>query len=176
MIKSYTKIVGTPVLVDSIRPITTVKDLVLDPETGKVLAFVVNVNKKQIITALDVVTWHEIIKIHDHGDIIDAAEVLRVVEVLSSGRFFYKVKVFSKDGEYLGRVLDFALNTKSFQLESIFVAKSVMGLVRYGSRVIASKDIEDMSRRLTISLISLDKTSILAPYFLLRNFIRVKVC
>ena len=141
MIRSYSKIIGTPVLIDSIRPVTTVKDLVMDPESGKLIAFVVDINRKKIIVPMDVLSWHEIIKIHSPADMIALEDVLRVEEVIRSGRKFMKAKVESKDGVYLGRVQDIAVNSKSFAIESMFVAKGIAGLLRYGSRIIQAKDI-----------------------------------
>jgi uncharacterized protein YrrD len=132
------------VLIDSIRPITTVKDLVMDPESGKLIAFVVDINRKKIIVPMDVLSWHEILKIDSPHDIVALEEVLRVEEVIKSGRGLVRTRVESQDGAYIGKVIDFAVNSKTYDLNSIFVSKGFLGLLRYDSRVIRAKDIVEV--------------------------------
>ena len=146
MERSYSKIIGTAVFNDNIRPITTVKDLIIDPETGKVLAFLVNINKKLIIAPLDVLSWQESIKINNGEVIINAAEILRVESVLKNKIRIIKSKVFTKDGEYLGKVVDFSLDTDNYRLKNIFVAKGILGLVRYQSTIISYREIIEVKR------------------------------
>ncbi len=146
MERSYSKIIGTSVFNDSTRPITTVKDLIIDPETGKILAFVVNINKKLIITPLDVLSWGESIKVHNGESIINANEVLRVENVLKNQIKVMSNKVYTKNDEYLGKVIDFSVDNKSYLLKSLYVAKGILGLLRYQSRIIPYKDIIEIKK------------------------------
>jgi len=146
MERSYSKIIGTSVFNDSTRPITTVKDLIIDPETGKILAFVVNINKKLIITPLDVLSWGESIKVHNGEAIINANEVLRVENVLKNQIKVISNKVYTKNDEYLGKVIDFSVDNKSYLLKSLYVAKGILGLLRYQSRIIPYKDIIEIKK------------------------------
>ncbi len=141
MERYFSKIVGTPVFEDGARPITTVKDLVIDPENGKVVALLVNQSKNLVISPMDIISWYENIKIHSHSDIIDADDVLRVQNIQKSGSHVYRNSVFTKDGKYLGKVIDYSIEPKSMMLNKIFVAKEFLGLLRFDSRVFGYNNI-----------------------------------
>lgn len=143
MEKLYSEIIGTPVFEDDApRPFTTVKDLVLDPEMrGKLIAFVVGGGRGRILSPVDVISWGNVMKVHRASDVTDAANVLRVDEVLKRGVRFDEAVVETEKGESLGRVYDYGVNNKTFDLRRIFVAKSFLGLLRYESRIIPAKDI-----------------------------------
>lgn len=141
MERYYTKIVGTPVYADSPRPLTTVKDVIMDPEQGKLLAFVVNQNKKLVILPMDILSWEEVIRIHNHDVIINAHEVLRIEEVQKMNTPIMSSRVETKSGEYLGKVYDLTIDNNTFMLQKIFVAKGLLGLFRYDSRIISAKNI-----------------------------------
>ncbi len=138
----YTKIVGTPVLEDdNIRALTTVKSLVLDPESGKILAFVVDENRNLIITPMDVISWHDVLHIRNRDSIIHGDDVLRVQTVQKSGEKIFGNKVETKDGKFLGTVMDYSIDSNAMILKKLFVAKGILGLLRYDSRVISAKNI-----------------------------------
>lgn len=136
------KIIGSPVVCESFeRPITTVKDLVIEPENGKLIAFLVNINSKKIITPIDVISFNHSLRIHSPDDIIDAADVLRVDTVLKMGLDISQKQVFSQKGEYIGKVLDYSLLAKTLTLQKLYTAKVFWGLVRFDSRIITARDI-----------------------------------
>ena len=143
MEKLYSSIIGSPVFDDhSTRPFTTVKGVVLDPErNGKVLAFVVNVNKNKIISPVDVISWGDVIKVHARDAVTDGDDVLRVAEVQKDGRYFFGNRVEAEGEGYIGKVVDMAIDSKTLDLRKIFVAKSVLGMIRYENRIIPAKNI-----------------------------------
>lgn len=143
MEKLYSEIVGTPVFEDDApRPFTTVKDLVLDPEMrGKLLAFVVGGGRGRILSPVDVISWGNVMKVHSAGDVTEVANVLRVEEVLKRDVRFDGALVETEKGEDLGKVYDYGVDNKTFDLRRLFVAKSFLGLLRYESRIISAKDI-----------------------------------
>lgn len=138
----YSKIVGTPVYEDGgERPITTVKDVVIDPEIGKLLAFVVNLNKSLVVTPVDVLSWTEVIKVHNHDAIASSDEVLRVAQVMAKRVNIFHNKVYTKSGEYLGKVNDFSIDSNVMMLQKLYLSKGFLGLIRYQSRIISAKNI-----------------------------------
>lgn len=138
----YSKIVGTPVYEDGgQRPITTVKDVVVDPEVGKLLAFVVNLNKSLVITPVDVLSWTEVIKVHNNDAIASSDEVLRVAQVMAKHVNIFHNKVYTKSGEYLGKVNDFSIDSNVMMLQKLYLSKGFLGLIRYQSRIISAKNI-----------------------------------
>ena len=145
MQKLYSNILGTPVFdQDGGRPITTVRDLVVDPESGKLIAFVVNQSKNLIITPVDILFWKEILKVRDRDAIISASEVLRVESVQKNGIHFFHNKVETKSGKFLGKVVDFEIDTNLYVLARIHVAKGFLGLIKYDSRIIPADHIVEV--------------------------------
>ncbi len=142
MERFYSKISGTPVMEDdAMRPLTTIKDVLIDSETGKVIAFIVNLSKNLIITPMDILSWHDAIHVHDRDSIIEGNEVLRVENVQKSGTRVIHNRVETKDGKYLGKVVDFSIDSHSMDLKKLYVAKGFLGLFRYESRIIPAKNI-----------------------------------
>ena len=138
----YSNIVGTLVFEeDSPRPVAIVKDLVVDPDKGTTIAFVLNQNKGLVVSPMDVISLKQVMKINSADNVVEAAEILRVSEVLKSGRFVHGAKVFTKSEEYLGKVFDFSIDAKTYDLNKIFVAKDILGLFRYNALIIAAKNI-----------------------------------
>lgn len=142
MERFYSKILGTAVVYDdALRPLTSIKDVVIDPENGKVIAFVVNSNGKLVISPIDIESWHDVIKIHSEEVIIGSDEILRVQEVINGGIHIFGSRVVTKDGDYLGKVKDFSIDSNGLGLLKIYAAKDILGLIRYDSRVISYKNI-----------------------------------
>ncbi|MFA5948445.1 MAG: PRC-barrel domain-containing protein [Candidatus Gracilibacteria bacterium] len=139
MEKLYSHIIGTPIFEEDIRrPIAAVRDVVMDTETGKVIAFVVNTYKNLVVAPVDVVSFGTAIKIHPDA-IISGEEVLRVSAVQKKGIRIYKNRVFTKSGIELGRVIDFSIDAKMLVLKNLYVAKGVLGFLHYGSKIIPAK-------------------------------------
>lgn len=145
MEKLYSHIVGTPVFEDDLpRPFTTVKDIVMDPERGKLIAFVVHVAKNRVIAPIDVVYWKEVVKVNDRGVVVKGKEILRVEEVQKNGIRFMHNKVETEDGKVLGKVINFAVDNKTYELRSLLVAKSVLGFIRYDTKIVKADQIVEV--------------------------------
>lgn len=141
----YSNIVGTLVFEDdSPRPVAVIKDLVMDPDRGALIAFVVNQNKGLVVSPMDVISFKQVMKINNADNVVEAAEILRVSEVLKSDRPIFGAKVFTKSGEYLGKVFDFSIDAKTYDLNKIFAAKDILGLFRYNSLIIPAKSIVEV--------------------------------
>ena len=142
MDRFYSKIVGIPVVEDdNLRPLTTVKDLIVDPEMGKVLAFVVDTHRNLIITPIDVISWHDVLHVNNSDVIIHADDVMRVQTVRKNGTRVFGNRVETKGGNFLGKVVDYSIDNQLMVLKKIFVAKGFLGLFRYDNRTIPMKNI-----------------------------------
>jgi uncharacterized protein YrrD len=137
MERLYSKILGTPVAIEgSNRPLHTVKDLILDPDRGDLLAFVVDINKNLIVMPSDVLHWSAALVINGMDAIIEAEDVIRVNSVLEDGRGYIESKVETESGEHLGKVFDLTIDDKNDKIRNLYVAKGFLGLVRYQARII----------------------------------------
>lgn len=145
MEKLYSDIVGAPVVEDNVlRPITTVKDLVVDPESGKLEAFVVDINKNLVISPIDVLFFGNRIQIHARDAVIHGSEILRVAEIQKKGIRIFGNKVVTEDGFKLGKVVDFSMDMHQYTLKKLFVSKDILGMVRYDGRIIPAKNIVEV--------------------------------
>ncbi len=145
MERLYSNMIGTPVVEDDeIRPFTSIKDLIIDPDNGSLVAILVDINKNLIITAVDVYKWGDVLKVGDRNAVIEGKDVLRVEEIQKRGRFLPHSKVYTKNGVYLGKIIDFSLDSNDLGLRTLFVAKDFLGLLRYGNRLISFKDIVEV--------------------------------
>lgn len=143
MERLFTNILGTPITDDDFRrPITFVKDVLIDPERGTLVALIVDISQNLVIVPIDILDWGESIRISSHEAIIEGKEVLRVAEVQKKNIGILHNRVETKDKEYIGNVIDFSIDSKDLKLKKLYTAKSVLGLVRYDSRIIPSKNIE----------------------------------
>jgi len=143
--KLYSNTIGVPVFEDdNPRPFTSIKDIVVDPENGKVLGFVVDVNRNKILTPFDIISWKNVVKVNRAMDVTSGEDILRVDEVQKNGVYYVGNRVETKKGEYLGKVYDLAIDSGRMDLRKIFVAKSILGMIRYENRIISAKDIVEV--------------------------------
>ncbi|MBD3360281.1 hypothetical protein GF366_00595 [Candidatus Peregrinibacteria bacterium] len=145
MEKFYSNIIGTPVFADdSTRPFTTVKDIIIDPERGNLLALVVNITKKKVIAPVDIISWRNVIKVHNGNSVADGKDILRVDEVQKNNIRYMGNKVETETGRSLGKVFDLAIDSDTLELKKIFAAKGVLSFFRYDTRIIGVKSILDV--------------------------------
>lgn len=123
MHKLYSETIGQPVFTEySKSPVALIQDLVIDPENGKILAFVVK--KKYIIVPMDVEKFSNGLYISDSDKIIPVDDVLRVQEVLKRGIKIIGNKVVTeKTKVHIGQVADYEIDTTHMVLSSIHAAR-----------------------------------------------------
>lgn len=127
MQKLYSELVGLPVFDEASgrAPIAFIRDIILDPENGKVLAFMVK--RDHVIVAADVSRVHSGLHIQDRSDIIPLHDVLRIQEVYRMQIPVIGERVITEQKKVLlGRVIDYAIDTTTMSLLHLFVAKTFL--------------------------------------------------
>lgn len=143
----YSKIISLPVFAaDSLRPLCTIRDILMDPESGKVVAFLVDLRKGLIITVNDIVAVKHGIWIRESEDIIPIEDMLRADKVYKDYGSFFKKKVRTENGKSLGVVVDMTIDEHSFILNKLYVAKGFAGIVQFDARIIPAKNIIEVTR------------------------------
>lgn len=167
MERLYSKICGLPVFAaDSLRPICSVIDLVIDPNSGKVLAFLVDARKWLVVAPIDITAIKHGVFIHDYEDIIPAEDILRVKEVLNKYGSLYKKKVVTESGVKIGKIFDYVVDdfgggnsgngphgqlVGALSLKKIYTAKNLLGIAQFDGRIImAANIIEVMPDRVIV--------------------------
>ncbi len=142
MEKLYSKIIRSYVFrEESLRPIASVRDLVIDPNNGKVVAIEVNRGRKMVISPMDITAWGSAMKIGGRDDIVNVDELVRVKEVWERRAQIFGQKVETEGGKVLGKVIDFVIDGKFLVLKKLYVAKVFLGLLKFDSRIILAKNI-----------------------------------
>ena len=115
------------------------KDLIIDPETGKVEAFWVKPMtvplSNAIIQVQDVLDWKKHIYVKGEQVIADPADVIRITDILEKKRLFMGNSVRGEAGDQFGRVYNLDFDSKTYYLKNISTQKSVLGIIGYDSRI-----------------------------------------
>lgn len=146
MEKYYRQTVGLPVVSHAGEVLTAVRDVILDAEKGKIAGFWVTAGKNKVIAPIDILRWDDIMEIGDFHDIIDAHEVTAIEKALEKNLRIFRQKVFTKSGDYVGKVLDFGMNNQYFELTCLVVAKGFLGLIFWDKKIISARDILEVKK------------------------------
>lgn len=149
MQKLYSQLVRMGVCEEGIRnPIAYVSDIIIDPENGKVLAFLLQ--NLHIVVPMDIEHVGSSITILERERIVPMSEVLRVQEVYNMGIPLLASRVIAEhDATFIGRVFDYEIDTTHMVLKSIHVAKTFL-LFHVQERIILSKHIVKISKNLIV--------------------------
>lgn len=145
MTKNYSELIGMPVIDSDGNVIAVVKDLIIDPEQGNILGFLLR--RDLVITPMDVVKLgtHSL-TIHHADSLTQADEILRIAEVRKSGKVIFGASVFGKEsGKYLGRVFDFTIDSTVMKLKSISVGKLFL-VFQYDEKIIDARKIVQIKK------------------------------
>ena len=132
MLVNASKLVGTSILsVQAGRPIATVSELIIDPNSLKTIAFRVNgpmVNRNENI--LDVSSVREYsnygIVIDDIDELMTAGDIIKISKVLELNFNLVGLKVETKKGSNLGKVVDYTLTPEDFMVQQIIVKRPMI--------------------------------------------------
>ncbi|MBI5413235.1 PRC-barrel domain-containing protein [Candidatus Peregrinibacteria bacterium] len=123
MQKLYSQIVGLPVFDEFSRsPIAFVRDVIIDTENGKVVAFLVK--QDRIIVPMDIESFTSGLFIANKDRILPIDDVLRVHEVVKRDIHVIGEKVITeREKTLLGRAVDYSIDTTHMMLTGLYVAK-----------------------------------------------------
>ncbi len=140
MQKNYSELIGMPVATEySPSPVALIRDIIIDPENGKVLAFMVR--NQRIIVPLDIVAVNRALIIADKDHILHLNDVLRVQTVYERKIGLIGARIITeKEKAFLGRVVDYEIDTKHMILTQIHAAKTIF-FFRFQERFIPRKRI-----------------------------------
>ncbi len=147
MEKYYLQSVGTPIISEQGQRLGKLEDVIINPDTGKIAGFSLGSSGKKFIAQIDVLSWSSNIKVNDISDIVEAGEVIQIEKILEDGRTIYRKKVFTKNEEFIGIVIDMGLDNKLFKLNCLVVAKGFLGIIFWDKKIIAAQDIIEIREK-----------------------------
>jgi uncharacterized protein YrrD len=131
--------------------VARVQDIVIDPENGKILGFVIKKNlfaKQQIISSLDILgIFQNAVIINSDEVIIDFEEMIRFDKIRKDRLNIFRKWVKTRSGKMLGRIDDIILETNPLEIKKYFINGSacklcIMNLFRHrDDRLITHNDI-----------------------------------
>lgn len=166
MHKLYSELIGLSVFDEySSAPLALIRDILIDPENSKVIAFIVKNNR--IIVPLDVERFGRGLFIKDQNHIVPTDDVLRVAEVVERKTKILGTRVITQNTKiYLGRVVDYEIETRGMMLASIHVAKTFL-FFRFQEKIISHRSIVKINQESIIvkdtRIPSKEKEKIVAP-------------
>jgi len=139
---AYSKIIGLPVFeAENMRPVFLIQDVIVDPESGRIVAFLADGRRNIVITPHDILAIKHGVWIKDVDDLCTVEDVLRVSKVVEDFGSFLMKKVVTESGKVLGKVVDMYFDSQIIQLNKIHVAKNILGFIQYDSRILPAKNI-----------------------------------
>ncbi len=165
MDKCYSQIIGQYITDETGRQLSRIIDVVLNTDTGKVVGFLLAPDGQKAIAPLDITSWNHVITVHDSEEIMDTEELHSLMTALKKDTRIYKNKVITKNGLYMGKVVDFAIDPKFFTVTKLFVAKVFLGIFFYERKIISQKQILEITKeaiiiRNPVETISIKKLSV----------------
>lgn len=138
--------VGTPIISEHGEPCGRVFDVIIDPETGKIAAFSLSMKRGRVLAPIDVITWGRQIIISHIEDVVEANEIHKVAQILEKDIPVLRNRVYTKKGDYLGKVIDYSMDPQIFALTGIVTAKDFLGILQWDRRIISYKDIVEIRK------------------------------
>ncbi|PIQ78576.1 hypothetical protein COV82_00210 [Candidatus Peregrinibacteria bacterium CG11_big_fil_rev_8_21_14_0_20_46_8] len=146
----FSELIGMPVIEPhNRRPVATVRDVIIDPEKkGKVVGFILG--KNRALAAMDVERLGNALYIGDADNIVPPEDLLRLQAIQQMQVHLIGARVIGETtGIYLGRVIDYSIDTKQMQLSSISVAKLFLFL-KFQEKIISAHKIVEIRKETII--------------------------
>lgn len=131
MLVAYSNLLGTPILsVQAGGTIGYLKSAIVDPDTLKILAFRLQGPSIGPANLLDTQSIREYsnlgMVIDDADELVEEGDVIRIKEVLELNFDLLTLKVETKKGSKLGKVVDFTLNPDDYVIQQIIVKRPLI--------------------------------------------------
>ena len=128
MLRLLSKIHKLPVIPQTVgSPAGTVADYVLDPSTGKIVAYELSGRgEARFFSCVDVLKYYDDgILISDPDVLQPVSELLRVQSLLKPRVRLHKLKVVTEEGEKLGKAADCLVDTTGHFVAKLYVTPSM---------------------------------------------------
>ena len=130
MLITYSRFLGTPILsVQTSSPIGTIAESIIDPDSLKILGFYVNspLINHNTGNILDVTSIREYSKlgiiIDGIDELVSSEDVVKIKKIIELDFNLINLKVETKKGSKLGKVLDFNMTPEDFMIQQLIVKR-----------------------------------------------------
>ena len=131
MLVAYSNLLGTPILsVQAGGTIGYLKSAIVDPDTLKILAFRLQgplIGPANLLDTQSIREYSNLgMVIDDADELVEEGDVIRIKEVLELNFDLLTLKVETKKGSKLGKVIDFTLNSDDYAIQQIIVKRPLI--------------------------------------------------
>ena len=139
MVREYLGIIGTHIVREEDGEVLALlKDIIINPDTGKIEAFWVKPMNHPFSDAIlltdDIIEWKKHIYVKDEKAISSPGDIIRIEEILSRNSLFIGNRVRTKKGENIGFVYDLEFDDRKFYLKKLYTQKIFL-IFRYDLRL-----------------------------------------
>ena len=132
--KQFTKILGANIVSNQAEGvISLVSGIHIDPENGKVIAL--QCGFKKVLMPLDILKWNRNIHVNDHSALTTREHILRLQNISKARENIMYKLVYTDNGEHIGRVHDFTIDTKALMLVSLTVKKKFLWMTMFETMI-----------------------------------------
>lgn len=150
MLIEGSKLLKYPILsLHTASRIAEVKDLVIDPNFLKVVAFEISAVSSRQSLFLEASSVREFSKmgmiVDSDEEFVEKDDVIKLKETIDLGFSLDNMKVISKKKAMLGRIEDFIINTEDFQIMQLIVKRPIYKALIDPELVIGRSDIHEIN-------------------------------
>lgn len=129
--------------------VALINDPIIQPSGLKIVGFYVvqtNLRQEKILHIDDVRKVRlDAVLIDDLEDLVDAEDLVRLKQVISLNYQLIDKRVYSESGKRLGKVVDFAIDETSWEIQKIYVGRSIIKDLSHSALMIDRSQIIEVS-------------------------------
>ena len=152
MLVYNSKLIGQPVLsVQAGGPIGYIATSIVEPDTLKIIAFILNgpMLKNSNANILDVSSVREYSNygfvIDDIDELVEKDDVIKISKIMDLNFSLTGLKVETKKGSKLGKVIDFSVTSDNFTLQQVVVKRPTIKSFLDPELIIPRKEIVEVT-------------------------------
>lgn len=144
MLRLHSQLIEQPLHVQGDpHALAWVEDLILDPDRGDLVAL--ELSQRQAVAPVDLLPWGDAgWAIKDEDAVSDEEDLVRLNRISPARRQILWKPVFTKEGDYLGKVADYVMDMDTLMLTHLYVTRSFMGWVM-DQRVVSWKQVLEIT-------------------------------
>lgn len=129
MERLHSQLIGLPLRVPEENvTLGRVDDLVIDPDRGDLVALITS--RGQVVAPLDVLPFEgNEWTIRECDALLDPDELIRLNIISPTRRVLLKKPVFTRHGDFVGKVADYTLKMEILSLSSLTVTRNFLGML-----------------------------------------------
>jgi len=147
MQESVRKLRYKPVLGPDLKPICLVKNVIIDPATGKFLGFTTVAPIEKIVISGEILLWQKkAVVLGQEFELSNIDNLPRIAVIMHQKIRIIGARVTTVSGQFLGKVTDFYIDTQAKMLSALVVKKMFLKIIPHGEKIIHYQSIVEINK------------------------------